>query len=157
MNAYLEFDDRDVPTLTLHLSKEEWDDLKKSATTQVYEFFKDEGLWVTHWKHNGITHFKYLAHDGSEDDLGGYGGWSPEIMTKDGPKILRGPWSSGAYALNLCTPYEVVEVYIKEGNSLLFLKWDISLESATNLLPDGYELYLDTTYAHIPSYKIRKI
>lgn len=61
----------------------------------LYRFNK--GLWFARNKEGWV---KFYSHDGSDENRNGFGGSSFTIKTKEGEKVLKGPWSSRASYAN---------------------------------------------------------
>lgn len=82
---------------------------------------------------------KFLAHDGSEKNLGGFYGQSFDIRMDDGSvKTLRGPWSGGSHLFWVRDdrPVEPIEVHVYESswNSVGYAGYALTFSLAKEVL-----------------------
>lgn len=80
------------------------------------EFTFKNGLWY-HIQENGLV--RYMAHSGQDRNEGGFGGARFEILHNGERKILAGPWSSRASAVNTVLPAEkqIADIRLDNGRN----------------------------------------
>ena len=109
-------------------------DKMPDSDDMVYKFKK--GLWFAH-KDGWVS---FYAHNGNNENHGGFGGRSFDIKTKDGKKTLHGPWSSRSSACNSAGFPLSMEVHViddREGFNRGFTftaGWSLSLPALKKVL-----------------------
>ncbi len=94
------------------------------------EFIQVEGMFY-HIQKNGLV--RYFAHDGSDRNMGGFGGSIFTILHNGKEKELKGPWSGRASFLNMFLSEEEQTADISVFNGRSYMSVGILISELSKL------------------------